>query len=159
MPRKIAFVTRATGTQGIAVTKKLLASDYTVHALVSDPDDSRSTAYRALAPAHIELFTGTLDDTSALEVALVGCTALFLNLMPNFVEKGGEERQGKAILKAAKVAGVKHVLYSTLLSLELFDEQRLAENPVFAPAISGKASVEQAVQKSGIDHWTILRPG
>lgn len=159
MSPKTAFVTRATGTQGIAVTKNLLSAGYTIHALVTNPNDARSTAYQALGPSYIKLFTGTLDDASALGTALAGCTALFLNLMPNFVKQGGEERQGKAILDAAKTAGVKHVVHSTMLGLELFNEQEVAGNPGFAAAVLGKVRVEEAVQKSGIEGWTILRPG
>ena len=159
MAPKTAFVTRATGTQGIAVTKKLLSAGYTIHALVKDSKDSRSTAYQALSPSSIKLFTGTIDDTSALGTALAGCTALFLNLMPNFVEQGGEERQGKAILDAAKTAGVKHVVHSTVLGLETVNEQETAGKALFAAVMLGKVRVEEAVQKSGIDEWTIIRPG
>lgn len=159
MPPKIAFVTRATGNQGIAVTKNLIAKGYSINALVTNPNDARSTAYRALSPSSIKLFTGTLDDASALAAALGGCTALFLNLMPNFVKPGDEEQQGKAILDAAKMAGVKYVVHSTVLGLELFDEQEVAGNPGFAAAVLGKKRVEEAVRKSGIEGWTILRPG
>src|SRR4051812_16877081 len=100
MPSKTVFVTRATGTQGVAVTKNLLSAGYNIHAIVTNPDDARSTAYKDLGPSDIKLFTGSLDNISVLETALSGCTALFLNLMPNFVEQNGEERQGKGILDA-----------------------------------------------------------
>ena len=159
MAPQTAFVTRATGTQGIAVTKKLLSAGYTIHALVKDPNDARSTAYQALSLSSIRLFSGILDDASALGTALTGCTALFLNLMPNFAEKDGEERQGKAILDAAKTAGVKHVVHSTVLGLETFNEQDTTVNQIFAAVMSGKVRVEEAVRKSGIEEWTIIRPG
>ena len=159
MSPQTAFVTRATGTQGLAVTKNLLSAGYKVHALVADLSDPRSRAYQALDFSQIKLFTGTLDDISALGTALAECTSLFLNLMPNFVEQGGELRQGKAILDVAKTAGVKYVVHSTVLGLEHFTEQVVAKNPALAPAMLGKVSVEEAVQESGIEGWTILRPG
>jgi uncharacterized protein YbjT (DUF2867 family) len=159
MTPKTVFVTRATGTQGIAVTKKLLLAGYNIHGIVTNPNDARSAAYIDLSPAHIKLFTGSLDDISALEIALAGCTALFLNLMPNFIEQNGEERQGKAILDTAKEAGVKHVVHSTVLALESFNEEFFADSPGLAPAMLGKVKVEEAVKTVGIERWTILRPG
>lgn len=159
MAAKIAFVTRATGAQGTAVTKNLLSSGYIVHALVKDPNDARSTPYQAISPSHIKLFAGSLDDELALKLALKGCTAMFLNLMPDFTDQSTEERQGKAVLGAAKAAGVKHVVYPTMLGLESVTGEGAERYPYFASIAMGKVVLEEAVRKSGIERWTILRPG
>jgi uncharacterized protein YbjT (DUF2867 family) len=159
MTPKVAFITRATGSQGLAVTKHLLSAGYAVHAIVADPDDDRSICYQALSPTHIKVFTGSLDDMSILDAAISGCTALFLNLMPNFMQEGGEQRQGQAILVAAKKAGVKHVVHSTMLGLDLIDEKLLGSNSGAAAVVLGKMNVEKAVREHGFEAWTILRPG
>ena len=159
MTTKTALVTRATGSQGLAVTKHLLAAGYVVHAILADPDDDRAMSYQALSPERIKIFVGTLDDRPTLEGAMSECTALFLNLMPNFVEERGEQRLGDAILAAAKRAGVKHVVYSTMLGLDLIDEKLFASNPAAAAVVSGKIHLEKAVREYGFDAWTTLRPG
>jgi uncharacterized protein YbjT (DUF2867 family) len=159
MTAKLAFVTRATGAQGTAVTKHLLSAGYVVHALVNDPTDARSTPYQALSPSHIKLFAGSLEDEMALKAALTGCTAMYLNLMPSFTDQSAEERQGKAVLGAAKAAGVEHVVYPTMLDLETVAGEGAKRYPYFASIAAGKVKLEEAVRQSGIEKWTILRPG
>jgi uncharacterized protein YbjT (DUF2867 family) len=105
------------------------------------------------------LFQGTLDDAEALSRAAAGCSGLFLNLMPSF-QDDSEIRQAKVILEAAKAANVKHVVYSTSISVgrheqsEHWDPKNLA-----APALLGKHEVEEMIRHTWGGAKTILRPG
>jgi uncharacterized protein YbjT (DUF2867 family) len=159
MANNRAFVTRATGSQGLAVTKHLLAAGYHIHTILPDPNDARSSSYQALSHTNIKIFPGDLDDTAQVDAALAECNALFLNLMLNVMQADGEAQQGERILKSAMKAGVKHVVHSTVLGLDAYDEATLAKTPAAAAVFGGKIKVEAIVRQYGFDAWTILRPG
>ncbi|MEC3996559.1 NmrA family NAD(P)-binding protein [Actinacidiphila sp. DG2A-62] len=63
------LVTGATGNQGGAVARALLAEGRPVRALVRDPS---SAAARALATAGATLVRGDLDDSASLKEAVTG---------------------------------------------------------------------------------------
>jgi uncharacterized protein YbjT (DUF2867 family) len=154
---KSVLVIRATGTQGTAVTRHLIKAGWTVHAYVVSTTEPRALALQSLSP-NVQLFAGTLEDPLALSRAVSGCTGVFLNQMPSFQDPKQETRQASAILDAAKAAGVKTVVHSTSLGIadlaNFVDTRALA-----APAIYGKADVEDLVRNAGFENWTILRPG
>ena len=62
----------------------------------------------------MEVVKASLDDPESLRSALKGVYGVFG--VTNFWEHGGEAeiRQGKALVDAAKVNGVKHFVWSTL---------------------------------------------
>ncbi|KAF2178891.1 NAD(P)-binding protein [Zopfia rhizophila CBS 207.26] len=154
MRSKVALVIRATGSQGTAVTRHLLGSGWTVHAFVNDPENPRALALKDIGA---ELYKGSLSDSSSVQAAIQGCTAVFLNQMPSFTDDA-ETREAQSVLNLAKAAGVKHVVHSTTLPLnDPSIATKIAGSPV-APAVLDKGKVERLVQDSGIT-WTIIRPG
>ena len=62
----------------------------------------------------VEVVKASLDDPASLTAALKGAYGVFG--VTNYWEYGGEAeiRQGKALVDAAKAAGVKHFVWSTL---------------------------------------------
>jgi uncharacterized protein YbjT (DUF2867 family) len=155
MPTNTALVIRATGWTGKGVVRHLLKAGWTVHAYVTDTTNDRAVA---LENAGAKLFQGTLDDPAALDQAAAGCDALFLNLMPSMGGGDDEVKDAETVLAAAKKAGVKHVVHSTVLGLRNPEFVAQAKGKAFAPAIFGKLSAQELVRNSGLT-WTIIQPG
>ncbi|KAF2111882.1 hypothetical protein BDV96DRAFT_551656 [Lophiotrema nucula] len=151
---KTALVLRATGAQGVGVTKALLKASWTVHALVRDPEDGRALALKNIGAT---LKQGDLSEPSSIEAAIQGCNALFLNQMPT-PKDGAEAAEAAAIIDIANKAGVKHVVHSTTLPLNDPNVKEHLKGQSLAFAILGKGDVEDLVRASGLT-WTIIRPG
>ena len=111
--QNIILVSGATGQQGGATTKHLLARGWTVRALTRD---ASSSAAQSLADAGAEVVEGDLDDRHSLDRVLQGVYGVFS--VQNFWLPGvgaeGEVRQGKNLADAAKAAGVRHFVYSSV---------------------------------------------
>lgn len=143
---KTIAVTGATGNQGGAVVRRMLAEGWHVRALTRDPDGS---AARALAAQGAELVPGDMDRPEDLAAAFQGADAVFSiqnDRLPN-VGLEGMVRQGHAVLDAAKAAGVRHFIFSSVSGVDRGAGQKRFEV---------KYQVEQYVQASGVPH-TILR--
>lgn len=142
------LVTGATGKQGGATARRLLAAGRPVRALVRDP---QSAAARDLSVAGAELAVGDFDSPDTVAAALTGVGAAFLvppaTFGPNGWDTELEVERGQQFLSAARDAGVGFVVFTSVASLT-HDEKWGAE---------GKRQVEAAVRASGL-HWTILRP-
>jgi uncharacterized protein YbjT (DUF2867 family) len=105
------LVTGATGKQGGAVAKHLLAQGVTVRALTRNANSPRAEQLRY---AGAELAVGDMNDRTALDRALQGVNAVFA--VQNFWAKGvgyeGEVQQGIHLADAALQAGVSHFVQS-----------------------------------------------
>ena len=103
----------ATGQQGSAVVDALLERSAAVRALVRDP---ASPASKALANRGVELALADQADSAALRLALRDVAGLFL--MTTFDDASGgteaEVLRGGVVAEAASVAGVPHVVYSSV---------------------------------------------
>ncbi|OON64650.1 NmrA family transcriptional regulator [Massilia sp. KIM] len=131
------LVTGATGTVGRHLVQQLAARGAKVRALVRDPA-------KADFPAGVELAQGDLLDPSSLRPAFDGVSSLFLL---NAVA-ADEFTQALIALNLAKAAGVKRVVYLSVIHSDLY-----ANVPHFA----GKLGVERAIEQLGFS-GTILRP-
>jgi uncharacterized protein YbjT (DUF2867 family) len=147
MKNEIIAVTGASGQQGGAVAKKLLADGWKVRALTRDPD---KTAAQELKSLGAEIVPGDMDNHTELDAAFQGAYGVFSvqNFwLPN-VGFEGEVRQGKAVADAAKAAGVQHLVYSSVGSAYRGMGQKHFES---------KWIIEQYIH--GLDvPYTILRP-
>lgn len=139
------LVSGATGNQGGAVARYLLERGFGVRALTRDPN---KPAARALAERGAEVVKGDLEDRSSLDRALDGIYGVFS--VQNFFEAGydGEVRQGKALVDAAKEAGVEHLVYSSAGS---------TYRNTGIPQFESKWEVEDHVRAVSLP-YTILRP-
>ncbi|GLY72949.1 NmrA family NAD(P)-binding protein [Actinoallomurus iriomotensis] len=140
-------VTGATGKQGGATVRRLLAEGRPVRALVRD---TTAPAAAALAEAGAELVRGDFDDPASLPPALDGAAALFgippVAFGPAGPETDLEVARGRALIDAAAAAGIEQVVFSTVAS---------ASRASFGSA--GKALIEEYLR----DHIalpTVLRP-
>ena len=97
------LVTGATGKQGFATARHLLAARAQVHALVRNPS---SPASLELAQLGAKICPGTFDDLDSLKVVATGTTAVFLNVMPTLKEPELELHHAKNIIQAARMKWV-----------------------------------------------------
>ena len=144
---KLIAVTGATGQQGGAVARHLLAEGWKVRALTRDSD---KPAAQALAAAGAAVVPGDMDQPAELEAAFEGAHGVFSvqnYWLPN-VGFEGEVRQGQAVADAAQAAGVQHLLYSSVGAAHRGMGQKHFES---------KWIIEQYVQSLGVP-YTILRP-
>lgn len=111
------LVIGATGQQGGAVARELLARDRAVHAFVRDP---AKAAARSLRAAGARLVIGDLDDPASLRNAMGDVHGVFLvlNMMtgPHVTLAGvaAEERRGTLVAQIAKETRVAHLVYSSI---------------------------------------------
>src|SRR6185369_16178116 len=113
--KKIIAVTGATGTQGGGLVRAILAdpnSGFAVRAITRDPNKDKA---KALAAAGAEVVKADLDDVESLKKAFAGAYGVYgvTNFWEHFSGEK-EKAQAKNIADAAKAAGAKHVIWSTL---------------------------------------------
>jgi hypothetical protein len=108
--RKLIAVIGATGHQGGAVVRALQAGgQFKVRALTRSPGKHRELAE--------EVVEADLDRAETLKAAFDRAHGVFL--VTNFWEEGTDElKQATAAVRAAKDAGVKHFVWSTLPDAE-----------------------------------------
>ncbi|MFJ5739302.1 NmrA family NAD(P)-binding protein [Streptomyces microflavus] len=156
------LVTGATGRQGGAVARALLAADVPVRALVRDPHSPRAKAVEALG---VELVTGDLADRSSLGPACADVRAVFSVQMPPMDETGvdfaGELAQATNLIEAARAAGVPQFVQSSTSGVG-----RHTETPGWAEgrwaAMAGYFDTKQAilekVRGAGFARWAVIKP-
>ncbi|KAB8072267.1 hypothetical protein BDV29DRAFT_196960 [Aspergillus leporis] len=151
------FVCGATGTQGGATINHLLKNGAKVHAITRNLE---TPAAQALLSRGVSITKANFDDKDILKQSMKGCTGLFLNLIPDLANPDHELKQVMNILSAAKEEGIKHVIYSSGISVNA--PERLKHwNPANSAVkmVLNKQSTENKVKTYGFGHWTILRPG
>jgi uncharacterized protein YbjT (DUF2867 family) len=141
--RKTIAVFGATGQQGSAVVRALQDRDaFKVRALTRDP-----AKHRALAEEVVE---ANLDRPESTRAALGGAHGVFL--VTNFWQPGKDERgQAASAVRAAKDAGVKHFIWSTLPDAEAISGGRFP-----LPHFSGKAKIDGIVREAEFAHHTFV---
>src|SRR6185295_2297310 len=108
--KNLIAVIGATGQQGGAVVHALKASgQFKVRALTRNPGKHRDLAD--------EIAKADLDRPDTLKAAFEGAYGAFL--VTNFWEQGTDEvTRATAAVRAAREAGVKHFIWSTLPDVE-----------------------------------------
>src|SRR5258707_6583479 len=140
---KLIAVIGATGQQGGAVLRALQASgQFKVRALTRNPGKHRELAE--------EVVEADLDRPETLKPAFEGAHGVFL--VTNFWEEGTDElRQATAAVRAAKDAGVKHFIWSTLPDVEA-----ISGGKFHVPHFTGKAKVDRIVKEAGFAYHTFV---
>src|SRR5712671_2547387 len=143
---KLIAVIGATGHQGGAVARALHASgQFKVRALTRNPGKHRQLAD--------EVVEADLDRPETLRAAFEGAHGVFL--VTNFREEGTDEvDQATAAVRAAKKAGVKHFIWSTLPDVEAISGGKL-----HVPHFTGKAKIDRIVKEAGFaNHTFVIAP-
>lgn len=113
--KKIIAVVGSTGSQGGGLVHAILNDPnggFAARAITRDPNKDKA---KALAAKGAQVVKADLDDAESLKKAFAGAYAVYgvTNFWEHFsAEK--EKSQAKNIADAAKAAGVKHVIWSTL---------------------------------------------
>jgi uncharacterized protein YbjT (DUF2867 family) len=134
---KVMLVTGATGQQGGATVRHLLAQGWSVRALTRDLN---SPPAQALGEAGAEVVQGDLDDRTSLDLALSGVYGVYSMQTP-YLGVDVEEQQGKALADAASAAGVGHFVYASVGG---------AERNTGIPHFESKWAIEKRVGELGL---------
>jgi uncharacterized protein YbjT (DUF2867 family) len=113
--KKIIAVVGSTGSQGGGLVRAILADPsggFAARAITRDPGKDKA---RALASQGAEVVAANIDDVESLKKAFAGAYGVYgvTNFWEHFSGEK-EKAQAKNIADAAKAAGVKHVIWSTL---------------------------------------------
>jgi len=152
MKPELILVTGATGAQGGAVARHLLAAGRRVRILTRNP---ACAAALALIAAGAEAVRGDFDDAISLRAAMTGINGVFS--MQNAVAE--EVAQGLALVEEARRAGVQQFVHTSVSGTTGFEQfpdwgtGRWTESYWTA-----KWTIEEAVRKAGFPRWTVLRP-
>jgi uncharacterized protein YbjT (DUF2867 family) len=141
--KKVIGVVGATGQQGGAVVRALQAGNqFKVRALTRNP-----AKHRELAD---EVIQADLNRPETLAAAFEGAHGVFL--VTNFREEGSDEvEQATAAVSAAKDAGVKHFVWSSLPDVEA-----ISGGKFHVPHFTGKAKVDRIVKEAGFTNHTFV---
>ncbi len=144
--KELITVVGATGQQGGAVVRALQArNQFRVRALTRNP-----AKHRELAD---EVIQADLSRPETLAAAFAGAHGVFL--VTKFWEEGTDEfKQATAAVHAAKNAGVKHFVWSTLPDVEA-----ISGGKFHVPHFTGKAKADRIVKEAGFaNHTFVIAP-
>jgi uncharacterized protein YbjT (DUF2867 family) len=138
------LVLGATGTQGGAIARELLAAQLAVRALVRDPASARAQALRNAGASLVE---GDLRDRASIARACEGVRAAYAITTP--FEHGADEelQQGQNILAAAREADLPWLIQASVAAAD--------RAPV--PHFRSKARIEEQLYDAAIP-WTVIAP-
>ena len=141
--RKLIAVAGATGQQGGAVVRALQAGNqFEVRALTRNP-----AKHRGLAD---EVIQADLNRPETLTAAFEGAHGVFL--VTNFWEEDTDEvKQATTAVRAAKAAGVKHFIWSTLPDVEAISGGKFR-----VPHFTGKAKIDLIVKEAEFPKHTFV---
>lgn len=150
MNKPLIAVVGGTGAQGGGVVEALLQRGrFAVRVLTRDPDSARA---RALAARGVALVRADLNDPASLPAAFEGAHGVFL--VTNFWDPStgaNEAATGEAAVGAAKAAGVRHLIWSTLPNV-----RALTDGALHVHHFTNKAVVDRVVAEAGFPHHTFV---
>jgi uncharacterized protein YbjT (DUF2867 family) len=107
---QIIVVMGATGRQGGAVVRQLLAEGRRVRGVTRSPD---SNIARGLAALGVEVVRADMADPDAMREACAGVHGVFCVQNPMISGEDGELAQGRNVVDAAADARVSHLVYGS----------------------------------------------
>ncbi|MBI4350361.1 MAG: NmrA/HSCARG family protein [Elusimicrobia bacterium] len=135
-----------TGTQGNAVARELLNNGYYVRGLTRRTENERA---RELSALGAQILKCDLNATEDVTRALDGAWGAFGVFTPMEGGTAREEEQAKRFAAAAKAAGLRQYVYSSVAS---------ADRKTGIPYFESKARVERSLKDLGLKSYTVLRP-
>jgi uncharacterized protein YbjT (DUF2867 family) len=160
--QKVIAVVGATGAQGGGLVQAILADrngPFKARALTRNPDAEKGKALRA---AGAEVVAADLDDEKSLERAFAGAYGAFC--VTNFWEHFSAEKevaQAGNMARAAKAAGVQHVIWSTLEDTRRWVPLADARMPTLkgkykVPHFDGKGEADELFRREGVPTTFLL---
>jgi len=151
MTNEVIAVIGGTGAQGGGVVDALLATGrYQVRVASRSPG---SPAAQALARRGVEVVAGDLLQAESLRPVFAGAYGAFI--VTNFWDESqmhSEVAIGSAAVRAARAAGVHHLVWSTLPDAEALSGGRFK-----VVHFSGKAQVDAVVEAAGFPRHTFVQ--
>jgi uncharacterized protein YbjT (DUF2867 family) len=144
--RRSILVTGATGRQGGAVARRLLAERFAVRILTRHAE---SAAAQALAASGAVVVPGDFDDPPSLARALTGVSGVFSMQTPYEAGTAREEVHGIRLADAAAESGVEQFVYSSVAS---------ADRPTGVAHFESKGRIERHIATLEFRRCTVLRP-
>ena len=148
MAKKIIAVFGATGAQGGGLARAILndkQSEFSVRAITRDPSSDKA---KELARLGAEVVAADIDDSASMKKALDGAYgAYFVTFFWTHFSPEKEYGEAKGMAEAAKAAGLKHVIWSTLEDTRNWvplDDDRM-------PTLQGKYKVPHFDSKGEAD--------
>src|SRR5699024_5448222 len=155
------LVTGATGNQGGAVVRALVAAGIPVRELTRDARRGEEVREDGA-----DLAVGDLDDADSVARAVAGVRGVFSVQMPRMSNSGldydGEVRQAESLIKAARAAGVTHFVQSSISGVGQhakvpgYGRQEWGED---TKKFDAKKLIQDSVRTAGFERWTIVKPG
>lgn len=160
--KKIIAVVGATGAQGSGLVRAILADksgQFAARALTRNPDSEKA---RALAAAGAEVVKADVDDEASLTKAFTGAYGAFcVTFFWDHFSAEKEVTHAAAMARAAKTAGVPHVIWSTLDDTRRFmslDDPRMPtlHGKYKVPHFDGKGEADQVFRDAGVPTTFLL---
>ncbi|KAI1501208.1 NmrA-like family protein [Biscogniauxia marginata] len=147
--KKVITVFGATGAQGGSVVSTFLSDPKLKDnwAVRGTTRDVTKESAKKLAEKGVEVVAADFNDKASLVKAMAGSDTVFA--VTNYWEKADqelEEQQGRNLADAAKEAGVKHYIWSSLFNITKLSNGKLSRVYHF----DSKAHVEEYVRSLGI---------
>jgi uncharacterized protein YbjT (DUF2867 family) len=134
----------ATGRQGGAVARHLLAGGWAVRALTRSPDSAKA---QALRQAGAEVMRADMAERPSLDRAFAGAYGVFNVQNPQIAGFDGEITQGRNVADSAKAASISHLVYGSAG----------LGTPTGVPSWDSKVIIAEHVRKLGLA-TTVMRP-
>lgn len=152
----LILVSGATGAQGGATARELLAAGFSVRILARDP---ANVAAQALVKLGASVALGDFEDAASLRAAVTDAHGVFSVQLPDATGTDAERRHGYGLIEAARAAGVRHFVHTSVCEAGRHESfPRWGTHYWWEKYWTDKWDVEQAVRQAGFEHWTVLKP-
>ena len=156
MDKKVIVIVGATGAQGGSLARAILrdpTGGFNVRAVVRDPKSDKA---QALAKLGAELVAGDVNDPDSLKRAFTGAYGAFcITFFWEHFSGEKETAHARSMAEAAKHAGVRHVVWSTLEDTRKFiplDDARMPtlQEKYKVPHFDAKGEADQIFRDLGV---------
>ena len=160
--KKVIAVVGATGAQGGGLVRAILADKQGGFAARAITRDVHSEKAKALAASGAEVVAADVDDEASLQRAFDGVYGAFcVTFFWAHFSVEREQAEAAARARAAKAAGVQHVIWSTLDDTRKFiplDDTRMPtlHGKYKVPHFDGKGEADQYFRDAGVPTTFLL---
>ena len=160
--RKIIAVVGATGAQGGGLVRAILADrsgEFRARALTRDPESEKA---KALADAGAEVVAADVDDPTSLRRGFDGAHGAFcITFFWHHLSPEREYAEAGHMADAAKQAGIRHVIWSTLEDTRRFvplhdDRMPTLQGKYKVPHFDGKGEADALFTGAGVPTTFLL---